>query len=107
VRIIRLSEAIPESKAGRHICTQVLRSGTSPAPNYGEAQSAESKADFIHKLKVALKELSETEIWLKIIIRAKLVKPAEQLVPLLKETDELISILFKSVETARKNKAQN
>ena len=107
VRIIRLSEAIPESKAGRHICTQVLRSGTSPAPNYGEAQSAESKADFIHKLKVALKELRETEIWLKIIIRSKLVKPAEQLVPLLKETDELISILFKSVETARKNKARN
>jgi len=107
VRIIRLSEAIPESKAGKHICSQVLRSGTSPAPNYGEAQSAESKADFIHKLKIALKELRETEIWLKIIIRAELVKPSEQLTPLLKETDELISILFKSVETARKNKARN
>jgi four helix bundle protein len=52
VRIIRLSEAIPESKAGKHICSQLLRSGTSPAPNYGEAQSAESKADFIHKLNI-------------------------------------------------------
>ena len=102
VRIIRLSEAIPESKAGKHICSQILRSGTSPAPNYGEAQSAESKADFIHKLKIALKELRETEVWLKIIIRAKLIKPSEQLAPLLKETDELISILFKSVETAKK-----
>ncbi len=104
VRIIRLSEGIPETKAGKHICSQILRSGTSPAPNYGEAQSAESKADFIHKLKIALKELRETEIWLKIITRAELVKPTEQLAPLLKETDELISILFKSVETAKKNK---
>jgi four helix bundle protein len=104
VRIIRLAEAIPENKAGRHICSQVLRSGTSPAPNYGEAQSAESKADFIHKLKIALKELRETEIWLKIIIRAELIKPSEQLSSLLKETDELIAILFKSVETAKRNK---
>jgi len=104
VRIIRLSEAIPESKAGKHICAQLLRSGTSPAPNYGEAQSAESKADFIHKLKIALKELRETEVWLKIIVRAKLIKSSEKLAPLLKETDELISILFKSVETAKRNK---
>ena len=104
VRIIKLAEAIPENKAGKHIRSQVLRSGTSPAPNYGEAQSAESKADFIHKLKIALKELRETEIWLKIIIRAELIKPSEQLSPLLKETDELIAILFKSVETAKKNK---
>jgi len=103
VRIIRLSEAIPENKAGKHICSQVLRSGTSPAPNYGEAQSAESKADFIHKLKIALKELRETEIWLKIIIRSGLIKPSEQLSPLLQETNELISILFKSVETAQNN----
>ena len=104
VRIIRLSEAIPESKAGKHICIQILRSGTSPAPNYGEAQSAESRADFIHKLKIALKELRETEIWLKIIAQAELVEPSQQLVPLLKETDELIAILFKSVETAQNNK---
>ena len=96
----------PESKAGKHVCLQVLRSGTSPAPNYGEAQSAESRADFIHKLKIALKELRETEIWLKIIVRAKLVKSPEQLMPLLEETDELISILFKSVETANKHKAR-
>ena len=104
VRIVKLSEAIPESKAGKHICAQVLRSGTSPAPNYGEAQSAESRADFIHKLRIALKELRETEIWLKIIIRSELIKPPEQLAPLLQETDELISILFKSVETAKRNK---
>lgn len=59
VRIIKLSEALPETKAGKHVATQILRSGTSPAPNYGEAQSAESKADFIHKIKIGLKELRE------------------------------------------------
>jgi four helix bundle protein len=104
VRIIKLSENLPSTKAGKHICSQILRSGTSPAPNYGEAQSAESKADFIHKLKIALKELRETETWLKIIIRAELINSPTKLSPLLQETDELISILFKSVETTKKNK---
>ena len=104
VRIIKLSEALPNTKTGNHIRTQILKSGTSPAPNYGEVQSAESKADFIHKLKIALKELRETEVWIKIIIRAELIKPVEKLTSLLDETDELISILFKSIETAQKNK---
>ena len=82
---------------------QILRSGTSPAPNYGEAQSAESRADFVHKLKISLKELRETGIWLKVITKAEMINPASQLVPLLQETDELIAILFSSVETAKKN----
>ncbi len=106
VRIIKLSEKLPETKAGKHVSTQILRSGTSPAPNYGEAQSAESKADFVHKLKVALKELRETEIWIKIITKAEMIKPASQMVPLLQETDELIAILFTSIETAKKGKAR-
>ena len=104
VRIINVSEQLPETKAGKHIASQILRSGTSPAPNYGEAQSAESRADFIHKLKVALKELRETEAWLKFIIRTKLIQPSAKLSPLLQETDELISILFKSIDTAKKEK---
>ena len=102
VRIIHVSEQLPDTKAGKHISSQILKSGTSPAPNYGEAQSAESRADFIHKLKVALKELRETEVWLKIIVRAKLIQPSIKLSPLLQETDELISILFKSIDTAKK-----
>ena len=106
VRIITLSEALPETKAGKHVSSQILRSGTSPAPNYGEAQSAESTADFVHKLKVALKELRETEIWLKIIAKASMIKSESQLAPLLQETDELIAILFKSVETAKKSNAR-
>jgi len=85
VRIIRLSESLPETRAGKHIESQSLQSGTSPAPNYGEAQSAESKADFIHKLKIALKELRETEIWLKIIIKAKMVTHQHILIHCLKK----------------------
>jgi len=103
VRVIKLSEALPDTKAGKHVSGQILRSGTSPAPNYGEAQSAESRADFVHKLKVSLKELRETGIWLKVINRAEMINPTSQLAPLLQETDELIAILFSSVETAKKN----
>lgn len=103
VRIIKLSESLPQTRAAKHICSQILRSGTSPAPNYAEAQSAESRADFVHKLKIALKELRETQSWLKIIVRAELIEPAQALDPLLRETDELISILFKSIDTAKKN----
>jgi four helix bundle protein len=106
VRIIALSEAIPETKAGKHVSSQILRSGTSPAPNYGEAQSAESKADFVHKLKVALKELRETEMWLKILLKAEMIKPVSKLTPLLQETDELVAILLTSIETAKKRKGR-
>jgi four helix bundle protein len=103
VRIIKLSEALPCSIAGQHICGQLLRSGTSPVPNYGEAQSAESRPDFIHKVKIALKELRETNVWLKIIVKTEMIKPTEKLLPLLQETDELISILFTCVTTAKRN----
>ncbi len=102
VNIIKLSETLPNTKTGNHVRSQILRSGTSPAPNYGEAQSAESKADFIHKLKISLKELRETEVWLKIIHKSGLIN-LETVKPILKETDELISILFASIETAKKN----
>ena len=102
VRIINLIEKLPETKAGKHIAGQLLRSGTSAAPNYGEAQSAESPKDFIHKIKVALKELRESKIWLKISIRTNLIQESI-LKPLIEENDELIAILFKSVDTAKKN----
>ena len=103
VRVIRTADSLPKSKIGNHISGQLLRSGTSPAPNYGEAQSAESRADFIHKLKIALKELRETKIWLLIIVRAKLIQPESKLDELLNENDQLISIFVTSVATARKN----
>jgi len=104
VRIINLVENLPEKKSAKHISGQILRSGTSPAANYGEAISAESIADFIHKLKIALKELRETEVWLKIIVKSELFNNSDRILPLLSETDELISILYKSIDTAKKNK---
>ena len=85
--------------------SRIIRSGTSPAPNYGEAQTAESAADFIHKLKVALKELRESGIWLRIIAKAHMVKSASLLTPLLHETDELIAIAFTSIQTAKQRKS--
>src|SRR6185437_16996177 len=74
VRIVKLSASLPRTADGRHIAGQILRSGTSPAPNYGEARGAESHADFVHKLRVVLKELNETSIWLRIIERSQLLR---------------------------------
>jgi len=102
VRIIRIAESLPKTKVGKHVSGQIIRCGTSPAPNYGEAQSAESRSDFIHKMKVALKELRETRVWLLIIVRAKLITPVSKLDSLIKENSELISIFVTSIETARK-----
>ena len=104
VRIVKLSENFLNTKAGNHISNQILRSGTSPAPNYGEAQGAESIADFVHKMKISLKELRETCVWLKIIRQTQLIKPVKKLDPLLTENNELISIFVTSIETAKKNK---
>jgi four helix bundle protein len=104
VRIIRTAESLPKTKLGNHIAGQLIRCGTSPAPNYGEAQSAESRSDFVHKMKVSLKELRETRVWLLIIVRAKLLKPASKLEPLIEENNELISIFVTSIKTAQKRK---
>lgn len=103
VRMLRVAEALPRTIVGNHIRGQLVRSGTSPAPNYGEAQSAESRSDFVHKIKIVLKELRETRVWLLIVARAGLIKPESKLNPVVAETDELISIFVKSVQTAAKN----
>ena len=101
VRIIRIAESLPKTRAGNHIAGQLVRCGTSPAPNYGEAQSAESRSDFIHKMKVSLKELRETRIWLLMIVKANLIKPPSKLEPLIHENNELISIFVTSVKTEK------
>jgi four helix bundle protein len=106
VRIIRTAESLPKTKIGNHISGQLIRCGTSPAPNYGEAQSSESLADFIHKMKICLKELRETRVWLLMIVRTNLLKPASKLEPLIDENNELISIFVKSVNTAKKNRSR-
>ena len=103
IRIIRIVESLPRTRVGNHISGQLTRCGTSPAPNYGEAQGAESRSDFIHKMKVCLKELRETRVWLLMIVRAKLIKRISNFDSLIKENDELISIFVTSILTAKKN----
>jgi len=100
--IIDISEMLPKTFAGNHLAGQLVRSGTSPALNYGEAQSAESRNDFIHKMKVSVKELRESYNCLR-IIRKKNWVAQQKLAGLLDENNQLISIFVKSIETARKN----
>lgn len=100
-------ESLPPSKIDEHITGQIVRSGTSPAPNYGEAQSAESRSDFIHKMKVCLKELRETKVWLRIIVKAELIKPASNLEPLIDENNQLISIFVSSIKTAKQKEQKS
>lgn len=105
-RIISLTQSLTENYAQRHIASQMLRSGTAPLANHGEAQAAESPADFIHKLRISLKELRETERWLKLIQRAKLIPKTQTLTPLLNETDQLIRIFVASISTAEKRRTR-
>jgi four helix bundle protein len=101
--IIDLSEKLPNSRAGNHVAGQILRSGTSPYPNHGEAEDAESRQDFIHKLKVCLKELRETRRWARLISRKNWAKDDPTLLFVLNESDELIRIFFSSNQTAQRN----
>jgi four helix bundle protein len=102
VRIIELVEQLPRTLAGKHIGGELLRCGTSPAPNHAEAQGAESRRDFVHKMSIGLKELRETRVWLKITQR-KMAKGIEKnLEWLLNESDELIKIFVSSIKTAER-----
>ena len=103
-RIIRLTEKMARTPAGLHVAQQLLRSGTSPLPNHAEAQAAESKRDFVHKMKIGLKELRETDRWLRLTQRVPLVEKPERVDPLLQETDELIRIFVSSTKTAQKGR---
>ena len=105
VRIIDLAACLPKTAAGRHVAGQVLCSGTSPAPNYAEARGAESRADFVHKLRIGVKELNETGIWLLIILKARMA-PAALVTGLIKENRELACILSASIRTARAKASQ-
>jgi len=98
--IIRLAERLPKTRAGNHVAGQMLRSGTSPLPNHGEAEAAESPQDFVHKFRVCLKELRETERWLRLIVKVPLITPTSDVEPVLRETDELIRIFMASIRTA-------
>jgi four helix bundle protein len=100
VKTIELAGHLPKTSAGRHVSGQILRSGTSPAPNYGEARGAESRADFVHKLRIAVKELNETGIWLFIVLEARMA-PTDLVENLIKENRELACVLGASIRTAQ------
>ncbi|MEM7798585.1 MAG: four helix bundle protein [Chloroflexota bacterium] len=100
VRIIEVCRVLPSDETHKHIHSQLVRSGMAPAPHYGEARGAESDKDFIHKLRIALKELNESRIWLKIIIKANLIKQ-KKLENLLDKCDQLCRILSASIHTVR------
>ena len=104
--IIELTEALPNTRAGNHVAGQLLRSGTSSAPNYGEAQVAESRRDFAHKLGICLKELRESRIWLRIIRRRGMLRDAV-VEPKMRETEELIRIFKTSIGTAKRNETKS
>ncbi|MEQ9264243.1 MAG: four helix bundle protein [Balneolaceae bacterium] len=105
ISIIEVVEKLPKNYAGIHFAKQLVRSGTAPAFNHAEAQSAESRRDFIHKMKIAVKELRETYVNLK-IIRNKPLLTDDKLESIIKECNELVSIFVRSIQTARKNMNQ-
>jgi four helix bundle protein len=105
VQIISITDHVKSTKAGNHLSGQLVRSGTAPSLIYSEAQSAESRNDFIHKMSVVLKELRESHSCLKIIKSAKLyMKEEEDLTMCIKENDELIAIFVKSIATSKSRK---
>jgi four helix bundle protein len=105
--VIDLSEKLPNTRAGNHLAGQLLRAGTSPYGNHGEAQAPESAEDFIHKLKICLKELRETLRWTRLIHRKQWLAADAQLAFVLRESDELIRIFKASIQTAERNRASN
>jgi four helix bundle protein len=102
VQILEITEKLPQTRGNSHLSGQLVRCGTAPALYYGEAQSAESRKDFIHKMKIALKELRESMICLKIIERKKYLRD-RSILNSISEINELISIFVKSIQTANTN----
>jgi len=101
--IVELTESLPNTRAGNHIAVQILRCGTSSLSNHGEVEAAESRRDFLHKLRICLKELRETKRWLRLVGRVKNLGSPANFVTCLNEVEELIRIFVASVRTAEKN----
>jgi four helix bundle protein len=101
--VIDLSENLPDTRAGNHVAGQLLRCGTSPYPNHGEAEEAELRDDFIHKLKICLKELRETRRWARLVRRKAWAREDPTLAFVLSEGDELVRIFYSSIPTAKRN----
>jgi four helix bundle protein len=96
LRTIKVVESLPKTLVGRRIGDQLLRSATSVGANFEEAQAAESRDDFVHKLQVALKELPESNYWLRLLAKAGAL-PEQRFAPLLDESNQLVAMLSKAV----------
>ena len=102
--VVRIAESLPDTRAANILANQLLRSGTSSTLNYGEARAGESIRDFLHKMRVALKELRETFLCLKVIEKTELFSNKNDLLDAIKENNELIAIFVASCRTADKNR---
>ena len=102
-RVGKVVDALPDTRMGRHIGGQLVRSGTSPAPNYEEACAAESRADFVHKLSISLKELRESRCWIRLIIKTEML-PEHRMGELFDECNQLCNIIAQSIVTAKKTR---
>ena len=108
VSIIRIEKQLCKTYSGRHVYGQLFRAGTSAGANYEEARAAESRADFIHKMQIVLKELRESNFWIKVIITSKLIAAENEILEFLfSESKELASISAKSVLTAKSKISKN
>ncbi|MBU2649764.1 MAG: four helix bundle protein [Bacteroidetes bacterium] len=102
ILIFEISKSVDKEYFGNYLINQLLRSTASAALNYGEAQSAETKKDFIHKIGVVLKELRESDVNLKILKKAKIIEEGDKMHKALDESHQLVSIFYRTVQTARK-----
>src|SRR5881275_3535248 len=102
-RVGKVVDALPDTRMGRHVGGQLVRSGTSPAPNYEEVCAAESRADFVHKLSICLKELRESRSWIRLIIKTKMLTE-HRMSELLDESNQLCNIIGQSIVTAKEGK---
>ena len=99
----KLVDRLPDTRLGRHIAGQLIRCGTSPAPNYEEACAAESRADFVHKLSICLKELRESRSWIRLIIKTEMLTE-HRMAELLDESNQLCNMIGQSIVTAKEGK---
>jgi len=104
--IIKITDALPQTVAGRHIEGQLIRAGTSGGSNYEEACGAESRSDFAHKMSIVLKELKEARFWLRLISRTEMLAP-HRIDPVLGECQQLCAIVAKSILTAKRRRSPN
>src|SRR5712692_376483 len=104
-RVGKVVDALPDTRMGRHIGGQLVRSGTSLAPNYEEACAAESRADFVHKLSICLKELRESRSWIRLIIKTEML-PEHRMGELLDECNQLCNIIGQSIVTTKDNRGK-